>query len=227
MTTAEVGRARLRKEDGRLLSGRTKWTENIAVPGMLHMAILRSPFAHAKVLRVDVTGALEMPNVVTAFSGADVADTQGVLACAWPVTEDIVLPTYTPLAVTEVRHVGEPVAVVIARDRASAVDALEAIEVDYESLPVVLDLEGALAEGADLVHSDKGTNKCYTWIFDSAAAGSGTDVAAAAGEAEITITRRYIQQRLIPAFMEPRSVIVDNLIVRRVGLFGNAALTAR
>jgi aerobic carbon-monoxide dehydrogenase large subunit len=207
--TAEVGRARLRKEDSRLLAGRTKWTDNITVPGLLHLAILRSPHAHAKITRVDVSGALDKPNVIAAFSGADVAETQGVLACAWPVTEDIVLPTYTPLAVTEVRHVGEPVAVVVARDPASAVDALEAIEVDYETLPVVLDMEAALAEGADLVHADKGTNKCYTWVFDSAAAGTGTDVAAAAGEAEVTIKRRYIQQRLIPSFMEPRSVIVE------------------
>jgi carbon-monoxide dehydrogenase large subunit len=205
----EVGRARLRKEDARLVTGRTRWTENITVPGMLHMAILRSPYAHARITRVDVSGALTAPNVIAAFSGADVADTQGTLACAWPVTEDIVLPTYTPLAVTEVRHVGEPVAVVVARDRASAVDALEAIDVDYQPLPAVLDLEAALAEGAPLVHADAGTNKCYTWVFDSAQAGSGGDVAAAAGEAEVTITRRYVQQRLVPSFLEPRSVLVD------------------
>src|SRR5215468_10848658 len=70
-------------------------------------------------------------------------------------------------------------------------------------------MEAALAEGADLVHADKGTNKCYTWVFDSATAGTGTDVAAAAGEADVTIHRRYIQQRLIPSFMEPRSVVVE------------------
>jgi aerobic carbon-monoxide dehydrogenase large subunit len=209
MTITEVGKARLRKEDSRLLSGRTKWTDNIAVPGMVYMAILRSPHAHAKINSVDVSAALQRPNVITAFSGADVDETQGVMACAWPVTEDIVLPTYKPLAVGEVRHVGEPVAVVVARDRASAVDALEAIDVDYETLPVVLDMEAALAEGADLVHADHGTNKCYTWVFDSATAGTGTDVAAVAGEAEVTIKRRYVQQRLIPSFMEPRSVVVE------------------
>src|SRR5262245_9250666 len=148
ISEAEVGRRRLRKEDKRLITGRTKWTDNIVVPGMLHAAILRSPHAHAKITRVDTSAARQIAGVIDAFSGADVAETQGVLACAWPVTEDMVLPTYTPLAVTEVRHVGEPVAVVVARDRASAVDALEAIEVDYEILPVVLDMEGALAEGA-------------------------------------------------------------------------------
>jgi carbon-monoxide dehydrogenase large subunit len=209
VTEPEVGRARLRKEDARLLTGRTRWTENIIVPGMLHLAILRSPHAHARITRVDVSGALRLPNVVAAFSGADVAETQGTLVCAWPVTEDIVAPTYLPMAVAEVRHVGEPVAAVVARDRASAADALEAIEVDYQPLPSVLGLEAALAEGAPLVHTDAGTNKCYTWVFDSGQAGTGGEIAAAAGQAELTISRRYVQQRLVPASMEPRSVLVD------------------
>ncbi|MBX6722130.1 MAG: xanthine dehydrogenase family protein, partial [Dactylosporangium sp.] len=134
-------------------------------------------------------------------------DNQGTLACAWPVTEDMVAPTYLPMAVDEVRHVGEPVAVVVARDKASAVDALEAIEVEYEPLPVVLDMEAALQPDSPLVHASAGTNKCYHWVFDSAEAGTGGSVAEA--EAEVTITRRYVQQRLIPAFMEPRSVVVD------------------
>jgi carbon-monoxide dehydrogenase large subunit len=205
----EVGRARLRKEDARLVRGRARWTENVTLPGMLHLAILRSPHAHARITRIDVSAALSAPNVMAAFTGADVADTQGTLACAWPVTEDIVMPTYTPLATTQVRHVGEPVAAVVARDRASAVDALEAIEVDYEPLPVVLDMEAALADGAPLVHADAGTNRCYTWTFDSAQAGTGGDVAGAGEQAEVTIRRRYVQQRLVPASIEPRSVVVD------------------
>ena len=154
----EVGRARLRKEDERLLTGRTMWTENVALPGMLHLAILRSPMAHARISRLDVGPALQRPNVVAAFTGADVADVQGSLPCAWPVTEDMVHPDHPPLAVDEVRHAGEAVAVVVARDRASAADALEAIDVDYDTLPVVLDLEEAVADGAPLVHSSAATN---------------------------------------------------------------------
>jgi len=205
--SAQVGAARLRKEDARLVTGRTRWTDNIVLPGMLHLAILRSPHAHARIVSVNTQPALEQPNVIAAFSGADVAASQGSLPCAWPVTEDIVHPDRPPLAVDMVRHHGEAVAVVVARDRSSAIDALESIEVSYEPLPPVLDIEAALAEGADLVHADKGTNKSYTWIFDSAQAGSGTDVNDA--DAEVVIERRYVQQRLIPAFMEPRSVIVD------------------
>ncbi|AYY14123.1 xanthine dehydrogenase family protein molybdopterin-binding subunit [Actinobacteria bacterium YIM 96077] len=206
---AEVGRDRRRKEDARLITGRTMWTENINLPGMLHLAILRSPLAHARITHVDVDAALELPGVVAAFTGRDVADMQGSLPCAWPVTEDTVLPGYPPLAVDEVRHTGEPVAVVAARDRASAQDALEAIEIDYEPLPVVVDMEDALADGAPLVHEDAGTNKCYTWVLDSAEAGTGGDVAQAKSDAEVVLERRYVQQRLIPAFMEPRSVVVD------------------
>src|SRR6266511_34584 len=144
----EVGRARLRKEDARLLTGRTRWTDNVTLPGMLHLAILRSPHAHAQISRIDVSGALAAPNVIAAFTGADVAERQGSLPCAWPVTEDMVHPNHPALAVDEVRHVGEAVAVVVAQDRASAVDALEGVEVEYEPLPVVLDMEEALADGA-------------------------------------------------------------------------------
>ncbi len=170
--SAQVGAARLRKEDARLVTGRTRWTDNIVLPGMLHLAILRSPHAHARIVSVNTQPALEQPNVIAAFSGADVAASQGSLPCAWPVTEDIVHPDRPPLAVDMVRHHGEAVAVVVARDRSSAIDALDSIEVSYEPLPPVLDIEGALAEGADLVHADKGTNKSYTWIFDSARPGA-------------------------------------------------------
>ncbi len=215
MTTTEagpstqVGAARSRKEDARLITGRTMWTDNMALPGMLHLAILRSPMSHARITHIDVTPALESPGVITAFTGHDVADVQGSLPCAWPVTDDTVIPDYPPLAVTEVRHSGEPVAVVAARDKASAEDALELIEVDYDPLPVVLDMAAALADDAPLVHADQDSNKSFTWTFDSAQAGTGGDVTQAEAEAEVVLRRQYTQQRLIPAFMEPRSIMVD------------------
>ncbi|MGW1807288.1 xanthine dehydrogenase family protein molybdopterin-binding subunit [Streptomyces sp. NPDC002078] len=202
----EVGRRRLRKEDARLITGQTNWTDNIQVAGLLHLAILRSPMAHARLTRVDVSPALERPGVVAAFSGADLAEGLGSLPCAWPVTEDIVLPEHPPVAVDEVRYAGDPVAVVVARDRYAAADALEAIEVDYDPLPPVLDLEAALAEGAPLVHADKGTNRCYTWPL-----ATGESFAAVRDRAEVTLKRRYHQQRLIPNAMEPRAVVVTPL----------------
>ncbi|MEV5880242.1 molybdopterin cofactor-binding domain-containing protein [Streptomyces sp. NPDC052101] len=202
----EVGRSRLRKEDARLITGQTNWTDNIQVAGLMHLAILRSPLAHARITRVDVSPALERPGVIAAFSGADLAEGLGSLPCAWPVTEDIVLPGHPPIAVDEVRYAGDPVAVVVARDRYAAADALEAIEVDYDPLPPVLDLEAALAEDAPLVHADKGTNRCYTWPL-----ATGESFAAVRERADVTLKRRYHQQRLIPNAMEPRAVVVTPL----------------
>ncbi|MFK4144675.1 xanthine dehydrogenase family protein molybdopterin-binding subunit [Streptomyces sp. NPDC004065] len=202
----EVGKARLRKEDARLITGQTNWTDNISVTGLLHLAILRSPMAHARLERVDVSPALGRPGVVAAYSGRDLADGLGSLPCAWPVTEDMVLPDHPPLAVDEVRHAGDPVAVVVARDRYAAADALEAIEVDYEPLPPVMDLEAALAEDAPLVHADKGTNRAYLWPLRT-----GEDFEAVRQRAEVVVKRRYVQQRLIPNAMEPRAVVVAPL----------------
>ncbi|WNM33045.1 molybdopterin cofactor-binding domain-containing protein [Streptomyces sp. Li-HN-5-11] len=202
----EVGRARLRKEDARLITGQTNWTDNISVTGLLHLAILRSPMAHARIERIDVSPALQRPGVVAAFSGRDLADGLGSLPCAWPVTEDLVQPDHPPIAVDEVRHAGDPVAVVVARDRYTAADALEAIEVDYEPLPPVLDLEAALAEDAPLVHADKGTNRAYVWPLKT-----GEDYETARQRAEVVLKRRYHQQRLIPNAMEPRAVVVTPL----------------
>jgi aerobic carbon-monoxide dehydrogenase large subunit len=195
----ELGRARPRKEDARLVTGQTNWTDNIVLPGMLHMAFLRSPYAHAKITSVDVSAAKEVPGVIAAYSGADFADEQGSLPCAWPVTEDIVIPNHPPMAVDEVRYVGEAVAVVVARDRYTAADAVEAIEVDYEPLPPVLDMRTALDEGSPKVH--EAGNKSFVWPF-----GNG-DIEAAFRDAPVVVERTFRQQRLIPCAMEPRSVV--------------------
>ncbi len=209
--SAEVGAPRPRKEDRRLLTGQTSWTDNITLPGMVHLAIVRSPYAHARITRVDATPALRRPGVLAVFTGADLAAEQGSLPCAWPVTPDMVHPPHPALAVEEVRFAGEAVALVVARDRAAAVDALEAVEVDYAPLPPVLDMPAALAEGSPLVHASAGTNRAFTWVFDSAEAGTGGDAAAALEAAEVVVRRRFRQQRLIPAFMEPRSVVAGQL----------------
>ena len=141
-----IGRPLKRKEDRRLITGRTRWTDNIQLPGLMHLAIVRSPIAHARINRVDVSGALERPGVIAAFSAADLGEALGVLPCAWPVTADMVHPDHHPLATDEVRHVGEAVAVVVATDNYAAADALEAVEVDYEPLPAVIDMEVALED---------------------------------------------------------------------------------
>ena len=195
----QIGQARLRKEDAKLLTGQTNWTDNIKLNGMLHMAFVRSPFAHAKITRVDVSGALQQQGVIAAFSGADLE--QASLPCAWPVTPDIVIPVHLPMAVDEVRYVGEAVAVVVARDRYAAADAVASVEVDYEPLPPVLDMYAALAAGSPKVH--EAGNKSYEWVF------ANGDMDAAVNDAPVVLERTYRQQRLIGCAMEPRAVVAQ------------------
>jgi carbon-monoxide dehydrogenase large subunit len=204
----EVGKARLRKEDARLITGRTRWTDNLTLPGLLHMAFLRSTSAHARIASIDTSAAKAKPGVIAILTGADIAEEQGSLPCAWPITEDMKAPPAPSLAVDTVNFAGEAIAVVIARSKAEAHDALEAIDVDYDELPVVLDMATAI-DDTDLVHPDLGTNKSALWVFDSAEAGTGSDVEEAIAGAEVLIERTFRQQRLIPSFMEPRSVMVD------------------
>src|SRR6202162_232257 len=193
------GRTRLRKEDERLITGQTSWTDNITLPGMLHIAFLRSPFAHARITSVDVSAARSAPGVIAAFSGADFADEQGSLPCAWPVTPDIVIPAHPPMATEEVRYVGEAVACVVARDRYAAADAVSAVDVEYEPLPPVLDIRTALDEASPKVH--EAGNKSFEWVF------ANGDMEAAFRDAPVVLERTYRQQRLIPAAMEPRAVV--------------------
>ncbi|MDQ4009148.1 MAG: xanthine dehydrogenase family protein molybdopterin-binding subunit [Actinomycetota bacterium] len=207
--TAEFGRARKRKEDARLITGRTRWTDNITLPGMLHMAVVRSPLAHAKITRINTDAAKQLPGVHGVFTATDLGAEGISLPCAWPVTPDMKAPQAPPLAFDTVHFVGEGVAIVVARDAASARDAADAVSVDYDQLEPVLDMEAALADGTTLVHPDLGTNRNALWVFDSGQAGSGGNVEDAIRDAEVVVKRRFRQQRLIPAFMEPRSVVVD------------------
>jgi carbon-monoxide dehydrogenase large subunit len=202
-TDGLVGQAVPRKEDAHLVTGQTRWTDNLTLPGLLHMAILRSPMAHARIDHVDVSGALAEPGVVAAFSGADLAGDYGPLPTAWPVTDDTVVPDHPALATDEVRYVGDAVAVVIAENGYQAADALDAVDVRYDRLPAVVDLEAALAPDAPLVHADKGSNRCFNWSF------SAGDYAAVKARAEVVLNRRFVQQRVLPTAMEPRAVLAD------------------
>src|ERR1700761_7498231 len=196
---AELGRARLRKEDERLITGQTNWTDNLRLPGMLHVAFLRSPYAHARIRSVDVSAARSEPGVIAAYAGADFAAEQGSLPCAWPVTPDIIIPDHPPMATEEVRYVGEAVACVVARDRYAAADALAAVDVDYEPLPPALDIRTALDPSSPRVH--EAGNKSFEFLLQNG------DLDAAFRDAPVVIERTYPQQRLIPTAMEPRAVV--------------------
>ena len=199
-----IGRAVKRKEDARLLTGQTRWVENLSVQGTVWMAVVRSPFAHARINSVAAGRAREAEGVLAVFSGADLREEWAAgLPCAWPCTSDIRTPDHWPLASDKARFAGDGVAVVIAESRALAKDAAELVDVDYEPLPAVTDVEQAAAEGAPLVHDEFEDNGCYTWTL---AAG---EVDRLFSEAAVTVEERYRQQRLIPNAIEPRGVLAE------------------
>jgi aerobic carbon-monoxide dehydrogenase large subunit len=199
-----MGTAVKRKEDASLLRGRGTYVENLTLPGTAYMVVVRSPYPRARIKAVNLDAARAAEGVVAAYSGADLAEEwAGGLPCAWPVTEDIKMPPHFPLATDEARYQGDPVAVVVAESRALAKDAAELVEVDYEPLSSVADLEKALAEGAPLVHEDIGTNECYVWKLESEGVQPAIDAA------DVVVTRRYYQPRLIPNAIEPRGVLAQ------------------
>ena len=159
-----IGQAVPRREDARLITGQGTYVDNYAAPGLLHLVMARSPIAHARIKSIDVSQARSAPGVVEVLTGEDLKDAwPNGLPCIWPVSDDIKMPPHLPLSIDKVRYVGDGVAVVVAESRAQAKDAIELIEVDYEPLPAVTDVEKALDAGAPLVHDDVAENRCYTW----------------------------------------------------------------
>jgi aerobic carbon-monoxide dehydrogenase large subunit len=210
--TKWVGQGVLRKEDPELVTGQAKFVDDLTLPGMVWMAVVRSPHAHARIAKVDVSGALGQPGVVAAFSGEDLASEFAAgLPCAWPIPTthwpepfdtDPKMPTHWPLARDKARFAGDGVAVVIADSREHAHDAAESVVVDYEPLEPVLDLEAALEDGAPVVHEDLGDNRSYTWSLS----GGNADVFL---ESPVLVHERYWHPRLVPNAIEPRGVLVQ------------------
>jgi aerobic carbon-monoxide dehydrogenase large subunit len=208
-TSVEMGRyigsRMLRKEDDLLVTGHGHFLDDLVLPGMVWMAVVRSPMAHARISGVDTSPALQLPGVVAAYSGADLAsDWAAGLPCAWPVAPETRIPTHWPVARDKVRMAGDPVAVVVADTREHTVDAAEAVEVDYEELPVVTSIEEALAEGAPVIHEEFGDNICFKDLKIVAG-----DVDKVFADAPVTVKERYYHPRLIPNAMEPRGVLAQ------------------
>ena len=205
-TTRVVGTSVPRKEDHKLVTGHGQFIDNINLSGQLWLSVVRSPYAHATIKRVELKAARELEGVVAAFSGAELAaDWAGSLPCAWPVTEEIRMPSHFPLAFDKARHVGDGVAVVVADSREIAKDAAELVEVEYEPLDAVTDVGRALDSDAPLVHDDLETNECYVWKLDAG------EVDQAFADADVTVKRNYRQQRLIPVAMEPRGALAHEM----------------
>lgn len=205
MATRYFGAPVTRNEDPRLLAGQALFVDDVELPGLLHAAFYRSPYAHARIKHVDVSRALARPGVIAAYTAADLGDywQPGPLLVPPPPVAGIVFNarTQVPLAKDKVRHAGEPIVLVIAESRYIAEDAMADIEVDFEPLPAVVDLEQALAPDAALVHADVGSNVAAHVIQCKG------EYAAAKQHAHLILKRRFHYDHGASAPIETRGVV--------------------
>ena len=200
-----VGRELRRKEDPRLITGRARYVDDISLPGQLWAAFVRSPEAHAKIVSIDTSDAAAREGIHAVFTGEDMADLGGPLPMAWvPPGVEVNNPEHWPLARGVVKHVGDPVAVVVGEDRYAVSDAAEEVIVEYDPLPAIVDPEAAIAgEGGHFVHEQFGTNKVHEWSL------AGGDVEAGFAEADVIVERRVVNHRIAGAPIECRGVLAD------------------
>jgi len=197
-----VGARIKRREDPRLITGAATYVDDIKLYDMQYVALLRSVHAHARITRIDASKALGMPGVVAVLTGEEVRRASAPLPTAGGV-EGLKVPDHDSMPVEKVCHLGQPVAAVIARDRYAAREAVDLIEVDYEPLPAVVDVEKAMEPRSPLVHEQFGSNIAYTWLVE------GGDVEQAFKDADVVVKQRMTNQRLIPNPMETRGVVAQ------------------
>ncbi len=203
MTTQTVlGESIKRREDPRLITGRGTYVDDVRLVGMVNMVLVRSPHAHANIRGVDTSAAENADGVVAVYTGAQLQEELGSLICGWVVPDTNETP-HPPLAYDKVRCVGDAVAAVAATSPQAAADAAALVQVDYEVLDAVVDMEAAVQDGAAQVHDDAANNIAFEWEI------GGGDFDAAASSAGVRVTERIINQRLIPNPMEPRGVVAD------------------
>jgi len=207
MSAEGIGASVLRKEDPRFLMGRGRFVGDLDIRGALHCRIVRSPHAHARIQKIVATQARAAPGVVAVFTGADMAaDGIGPIPCMWAITSNdgtaMAEPPRWALARGTVRHVGEPVAIVIAETADEAADGAELLDIDYESLPSIVSTAGAMDEDAPQLHAEAPGNLCARWMGGDAVA-----VNEAFGRADHVTTIDLINNRLVGAAIETRAAI--------------------
>jgi len=206
---ALVGTPIKRREDPRLITGQATYVDDIKLPGMLHMAVLRSPYGHARITSINTDAARKLPGVVAVYTAQDLKGAVGNVPVAVPLPPHIPngMGIHGPLAEGKVRFFGDPVAVVIAEDRYTARDARDLIEVDYEPLPAAIDVEKAMQPGAPLLYEEFGTNVAFSFhpptdeidkVFEQTKADGG-----------VVVKARLVNQRLAPVPMETRGVVAE------------------
>ncbi len=206
MNTAKLAVAVKRREDHRHITGSARFVDDLRLPAerppMLHMAVVRSPYAHARLLAIQLEAVRALPGVVAAFSGAELVSAMPGFQPA-PMPADLKKPDRRPLALEKTRYVGDPVAVILAESRVLALDALDLVDVTYEPLAAASDPEAALATGAPLLYDEFDSNMAFETRLN------GGDIEDAFAQAEHTLRLRLVNQRLAPSSLEPRAFLFD------------------
>jgi aerobic carbon-monoxide dehydrogenase large subunit len=195
-----IGQPLRRREDFKFITGKGRYVDDIKLPGILHVAMLRSPHAHAVIKRIDLAPAKAAPGVRLALSGVDLAGKIGPMVPNW-IMPGTKVPARPVVAIDRVRFVGECVALVVAQTQAMAYDAVGLIDVEYEALPAVVDEEQAIQAGAPQLHENVPNN--ITTVYKV----GGGDYPKAVSEADQVISLRVLNNRLIPTCMETRSIL--------------------
>lgn len=199
------GSAIRRREDPRLLTGSATYTDDIKLPRMAYSGFVRSPYAHARLKKIDVSAARGAPGVVAVYTGADLKDRLTPVPCAWNVPDcDLKIPPHLLLAEDKVRYVGDPVAMVVAESRAAVRDAMDLVNVDYGPLDASLDPERATDPNAAQIHDDIPLNIALGWHV------AGGDADGAFEAAEVAVSQRIVHPRLIPNAMETRAAVASH-----------------
>jgi carbon-monoxide dehydrogenase large subunit len=202
--TRVFGSSIKRREDPRMITGRGMYTDDVKLPGMAYMAILRSPYAHARITRIDTSRARQHSGVYAVFTGKDLQDKVGPIPVGIIIPDvDQKVPPYRALVTDTARYTGDGIAAVVASSPYVARDALDLIEVDYEPLPVITTPEAAVADGAPQLHEDAPSNLSFHWKIATG------DADMAIRDGEVVIRQRFVQQRLIPNAMETRGDVAQ------------------
>jgi aerobic carbon-monoxide dehydrogenase large subunit len=197
-----VGQAIKRKEDPRLVSGTGTYVDDVVLPGMLHLTLVRSIHGHARIKRIDISKAQKLPGVHSVVTGEEIAANCAPMPAIGNFA-DMKRPERHFLAIGKVKYVGEPVVAVLATDKYIARDAADLVEIDYEPLPALNNPEKALEAGATVIHDEFKDNRAYTHGFVNG------DVDAAFKNADVIVKERFVNQRLAPAAMEPRGIVAS------------------
>ena len=210
MATAKlIGSSIKRREDPRFITGKGNYTDDLKLAGMTHAVFVRSPHAHARIKSIEVSRARAHPGVVAVFTGKDMTGVNS-LPCGWDlrkeknipgVVQDLAMVPHMPLSSDVARHVGDPVAVVIATSQDAASDGAEMVQVDWEVLPSVTATERAAQAGAPQIHAGAPGNVAFKWEL------GGGDLDAAFKSAHAVVKKRIVNQRLVANAMEPRACV--------------------